>query len=355
MKKTHEIAAILLLLGVGSYSILGQEARQDRSESSQMRDWRQKIKKYPARQGAVQLEKVGFFPNKNDEDRGDFFWNVERIGEGGNGEIIVADKRACRIFFFSGAGQIERVLGKRGQGPGEFQNPYSLAGNDSFFVIGDTKNMMLSFFDSSGKYLRAIKMFKAYYDLALSQDGTLYAAPLRTIKEAPLIDVLDENGKLINSFGQPLQDTGEDWLLSNFIFIDLNEDGDLLVANQHHPIVRRYSKAGHLMSTYRIDHAIMKDDDIYNTKRAIRSGILKVIYALRASRDGFYVLHSYPRIEIMEHDYQGKLINDYYYEENYDSLFLDFIIRTENGSKIFYILQKSPRNEIIVLRPKGIR
>lgn len=348
------IISMVLLLGVFSCSLLGQESWQGRSEASRMHEWRQKLMKYPVGQGAIQLEKIGTFPSPGDENKGDYLWNAERMGGDRTGEIIVADKRACKIFVFSSAGRIEYKWGRRGQGPGEFQNPYSLAVNGKSLVISDTKNMMLSFFDFSGKFLRGLKMFKAYYDIALNQEGDLYAAPLRTTKEAPLIDVLDENGKLINSFGQPLQDAGEDWLLSNFLIIDLNEDGELLVAYQHHPVVNRYSKSGHLIGTFHINHNIMKDDDGYNQKRSIRDGILRVIYAIRAARDGFFVLHSYPRIEIMQFNYRGELINDYYFEEGYDSLFADLVVRTDNGHKVFYVLQTSPRNEIIALRPKQI-
>lgn len=348
------IMSIVLLLGVFSCPLLGQEAWQHRSEASRMHEWRKTIRKYPVVKGAIQLEKIGAFPSLGDENKGDYLWNAERMSGNRTGEIIVADKRACKIFVFSSAGRIEYKWGRRGQGPGEFQNPYSLAANGKSLVISDTKNMMLSFFDFSGKFMRGINMFKAYYDIALNQEGDLYAAPLRTTKEAPLIDVLDENGRLVNSFGQPLQGAGEDWLLSNFVIIDLNEDSDLLVAYQHHPVVSRYSKSGRLIGTYHINHNIMKDDDGYNQKRSIRSGILRVIYAIRAARDGFFVLHSYPRIEIMEFNYRGELINDYYFEESYDSLFADLVVRTENGHKVFYVLQTSPRNEIIALRPKQI-
>jgi hypothetical protein len=349
----HRVATYFLLtIQLLASSMHAQQISSDREERKKIQEWQQKLKEFKIGEKANKLELIKSFPNERDESNGEYFWNAERMSKGQNGEIIVADKKACRVMAYDKSGMLKRIIGRRGQGPGEFQNPFSLSGNDKYLVVGDTKNMMLNFFDSSGVFLRTIKMFKAYYDIAINQEGLIYAAPLRSTKEAPLIDVLDENGRLINSFGQALQGNSENWLLPNFIIVDLNENGDLFIAYQHHPVVCRFSRSGQLESTIRIKHDVMREHEEYNLARSKNSGIIQVIYALRSTRNRFFVLHNYPRTEILEYDLQGELQNDYYYEGAYDSYYTDFIVMKEGEENVFYLLQKSPRNEISIFRPK---
>ncbi len=57
----------------------------------------------------------------------DAFGQVVAIGVSPSGEILVVDGLSREIRVFDSEGRHERTVGRRGAGPGEFQNPYGLA------------------------------------------------------------------------------------------------------------------------------------------------------------------------------------------------------------------------------------
>ena len=70
---------------------------------------------------------------------------------------------------------------------------------------------------------------------------------------------------------------------------------------------------------------------------------------------GFFILFGWPRTQILEYDPEGRLVNEYYYEDkNYETLFSDFIIQENGEEKIFYLLKRAPEKKIVIFRPKNI-
>ena len=82
------------------------------------------------------------------------FAGLRGIAVDDQGEIFALDQRKPRADVFSGDGSHIRSIGRRGQGPGEFQTPFFIAlAPAGELLVGDMSR--LSFFERSGDFLRS--------------------------------------------------------------------------------------------------------------------------------------------------------------------------------------------------------
>jgi len=82
------------------------------------------------------------------------FARLRGIAVDDQGAIFALDQRKPRIDVFSDAGSHLRSIGRRGQGPGEFQTPFFLAlAPANEMLVGEMGR--LSLFDHSGAFLRS--------------------------------------------------------------------------------------------------------------------------------------------------------------------------------------------------------
>lgn len=123
-------------------------------------------------------------------DGGDLdLFGVTATLQAADGSIVVADRGNHRILFFNRSGELERSIGREGEGPGEFKsiNVLSLAWSDSL-LVWDGRLRRLSVLDPSGVFVRSL--------------------PLQTTDSVPFASVVDvyADGSLVaNGF----VDTGD--------------------------------------------------------------------------------------------------------------------------------------------------
>jgi len=98
-----------------------------------------------------------------------------------NGDIFVADGHGpgsnARIVKFSADGKFLKAWGKEGTGPGEFNNPHSLAmdSEDRLFVA-DRGNSRIQIFDQDGKFLEEWRQFGRPSGVYIDKNDILYVA-----------------------------------------------------------------------------------------------------------------------------------------------------------------------------------
>jgi len=110
-----------------------------------------KVPMYP--QGALELQEeltIGLAEGAEEYT----FVRLRGIAVDERGDIFALDQRKPRVDVFSGDGSHIRSIGRRGQGPGEFQTPFyiALAPAGEIMVGGMDR---LSFFDRTGVFLRS--------------------------------------------------------------------------------------------------------------------------------------------------------------------------------------------------------
>ena len=97
-----------------------------------------------------------------------------------NGDIFVADghygDNTGRVVKFSKDGKFFKAWGKRGSGPGEFDEPHSIAmDSKGRLFVADRKNNRIEIFDQDGKFIDQWKQFGRPSGIYISKDDTLYS------------------------------------------------------------------------------------------------------------------------------------------------------------------------------------
>jgi sugar lactone lactonase YvrE len=98
-----------------------------------------------------------------------------------NGDIFVADGHRGstnnRIVKFSKDGKFIKEWGKKGSGPGEINEPHTIAlDSQGRLFVGDRENNRIQIFDQDGKFLAEWKQFGQPSGIFITKDDIIYVA-----------------------------------------------------------------------------------------------------------------------------------------------------------------------------------
>ncbi len=165
---------------------------------------------------------------------------------GSDGSRYVLDQREARIVRYGPDGEYVESFGRKGEGPGEFDEPTDLEQlADGTLVVTDWSGMRISFFSPEGEFIRSFRRQRFSGQIAAITEDRLYIHEQpRTLgamgmfvggqeeKEVePLVDIVDSGGEEIGGVGQLVPFEGN--LLSawmNHVYLDF-VPGDSLIAN----------------------------------------------------------------------------------------------------------------------------
>ena len=111
----------------------------------------------------------------NEEDENYAFYNFARVTADSDGNIYVLDRENCRIQKFDENGIYLQSIGRKGQGPGEFERPWGIC-FDSQRNIYVREMREIDIFDANGKYIRTVipqDSFGPYF--GITKDGNVIA------------------------------------------------------------------------------------------------------------------------------------------------------------------------------------
>jgi sugar lactone lactonase YvrE len=109
-------------------------------------------------------------------------WQPNDVITNDKGEIFISEGHGAnqndRILVFSPDGKtIVRQFGKRGSGPGEFNQPHALAFDaQGRLYVGDRSNNRVQILDQSGKFIAEWQQFSRPSGLFIDRNGMLYSA-----------------------------------------------------------------------------------------------------------------------------------------------------------------------------------
>jgi len=111
----------------------------------------------------------------------DYFYQPNDVIVGRDGSIYVSEGHGggnSRILKFSRDGQkVVQVIGKKGSGPGEFDQPHALAfDSQGRLFVGDRGNNRVQILDQSGKFIAEWKQFSRPSGIYIDKNDTLYVA-----------------------------------------------------------------------------------------------------------------------------------------------------------------------------------
>lgn len=118
------------------------------------------------------------------------------------GNFYVTSYDDNKILKYSPEGEYVLSIGRKGQGPGEFQSPSIVRfDKDGFLYVVDSISRRISFFNKDGKYLRQMPLVGRYPDLfSINSDGYIVARKWKMTQEAKVMKQISVFGLFDNRF-----------------------------------------------------------------------------------------------------------------------------------------------------------
>jgi hypothetical protein len=354
--KTQKAIQTLIIVFI---SLIGNAWNENNEQDNKLENekiikWKKEVEMYPHSKISTELEYLKAFPDRTEESQDNYLWNAIKICCDENANIYILDYKYRTIYKYDSNGSFIKKYRKKGQGPGEMLNPISMCVKNNKILISDTNKYEIQIYDLDLNYINSFKVFKAYINIAVNNDGHIYASPILSNRDDNLIDVLNYDGKILFSFGKAMHGNKNIWSVPNMIKIDISKNDDVYIAYEYFPYVCKYDKTGKLIKEYEIGIPIMKKREQWNIKSIKNEDRLfwSVIYSIKAKNDGFYILNNSPIMQLLEYDENGKIKNDYWSIRTYNYLGSDFIYIEKEIIK-FFVMQTSPECCIEVFRPKN--
>jgi sugar lactone lactonase YvrE len=110
----------------------------------------------------------------------DYFYQPNDVVVAPNGDIFVAEGHGganSRILKFSKDGKLIKSIGKKGTGPGEFDQPHALAfDSKGRLIVGDRGNNRVQILDQDGKFISETAEFGRPSGVWVDRNDVLYVA-----------------------------------------------------------------------------------------------------------------------------------------------------------------------------------
>jgi streptogramin lyase len=110
----------------------------------------------------------------------EYFYQPNDVVVARNGDIFVCEGHGggnARIFKFSSDGKLIKTFGKKGTGPGEFDQPHALAiDSQGRLFVGDRGNNRIQIFDQDGAFIAQWTQFSRPSGIYIDSHDTIYVA-----------------------------------------------------------------------------------------------------------------------------------------------------------------------------------
>lgn len=135
---------------------------------------RQPVPKNGLKKRMVFTEDLSIGQKEGDENY--MFGDIISLNTDDSGNFYVSDESNLRVLKYDEDGQYLLTIGRKGQGPGEFQSlPMVRFDKDNNLYVGDVTSRRISFFDREGKYLRQLDMPGSFENIYITGGGAILA------------------------------------------------------------------------------------------------------------------------------------------------------------------------------------
>jgi hypothetical protein len=151
--------------------------------------------------GEIEFELKEDLSIGDEEDENLAFYNMVRVETDSEGNIYVLDRENCRIQKFDKDGNYLQTIGRKGQGPGEFERPYRISfDSQQNIYVHEVRD--IDVFDASGKFVRTIVHHEFIGPLlGITEEGNIMAQTMSRTQEETTdeIALFDKEGKRIKT------------------------------------------------------------------------------------------------------------------------------------------------------------
>ncbi|MFC1564729.1 6-bladed beta-propeller [candidate division KSB1 bacterium] len=218
-----------------------------------------------------------YFPNDVDRDK--------------YGNIYILEAGNCRIQKFDTDGNYLATIGNKGQGPGEFDNPYDLEIDDSGNIFVYNQPLKILKLNPEGKYFDTFPASRFTTSFEVLKNGNLIFANMPIgIKDSieNLLTICDDQGKtIIDCCIQGIPIVNNPIGTFNLFFCDTDQNDNIIVDFYHQNRIEKYNPFGKQIFKmdrklgYEITHKETEYDFTYQgatiTLPTIRYSIISVL------------------------------------------------------------------------------
>jgi hypothetical protein len=142
------------------------------------------------------------------EPEGIIFNRFEDIATDSKNNIYILDRGEKLVYLFDEEGKFQKIIGRPGQGPGEFRRPISIYidTKDTIYVL-DSLNRRIEIFDSESDYIRSVKI--VYFPIGsgkriiVDKNGNFYISGYFRSSNS-VISKFSSTGVLLKHFSLPV-------------------------------------------------------------------------------------------------------------------------------------------------------
>lgn len=166
--------------------------------------------------------------------------------------IYVVDAGAHEVRAYSKVGVFLRALGRKGQGPGEFDTPADLDARDGRLFVADKFNDRVQILDRAGKYLGGFRIPFSPDQIRALDGGKIAVShlPLGLNGSEPMIHCYTEAGRLLWE-GMPSTSSGErtyDAFRNLLVMVGGGRDDLYVVRKSDDNAIRRFDGTGRTLA-----------------------------------------------------------------------------------------------------------
>ncbi len=161
-----------------------------------------------------------------------------------DGSIYVLDALDCALKKFDAQGRLLGRVGRKGQGPGEFQFPVLLALSGERVFVADQRRPGIQVFDLGPRFLRTIASGELVTALAADGRGGVAFKPFTPPGQPARWQLCDERGRVSSeTVFMPRVDA----YLADSISMAIAPDGSVYTAYLHRDLVEKRDGSGRLL------------------------------------------------------------------------------------------------------------
>jgi len=169
------------------------------------------------------------------------------------GDLIIADSRNSRLIRITLEGDLIEVIGREGEGPGEFEHPIEVCfePNSSILWVVDHRGMRVSRFyigEDSSEYISGFRLpfyaFPAVQNLIVHDSHSFWFVTFSGSR----ISLIDDRAQILRTFGEYHEGevSSAPLSVSNSGYLNLRSDGNLIFLGESYPRLELWHPSGTL-------------------------------------------------------------------------------------------------------------
>jgi len=268
--------------------------------------------------------------------------------------IYVIDQSLSAIIKYTANGKFIKQIGRRGEGPGEFEMPHKFIYDNNKLFIADQGNRRVQILDSDGKYLSSFKLFRLITNISHFNNIIIGQQQYHSneIQDFSLISKYNHKGVILDSFGEPINNIiGISKLPTSASAVMLKiHNNKIYVLYWYYPVLQVYSFNGELLKTYKFENKMYREliPGNYNLQKIISTrnyiNLRYLFLAFYINDNGMFLCLYKNDIEIHHYNFDGELKDIYLYKHKKgDEYYVTDLRALNQGERYkFYVLTYFP-------------